>query len=309
MSEKSNTTKPLSYATFSLRGVVCPSISISNEDGSFNYELWGQHIDHLINAGINGILIFGSIGEFYAYSLDVKKEAVRFAVEHIAGRVPLLVGIGHTNLDEVLDFADYAQKAGADALVAVSPYYFGPSAPTAERYFAAIAKSTDLPIILYNFPARTGTDLTAKLVADLAAKYPNIVGIKDTVDTLSHTRAMIEATRAVNPNFIVFSGFDEYYTVNRIAGGNGVISGLTNVEPETFAQLHAAYEAHDFDSLVAAANRISHLMAVYTTTDLFISAIKAAVKLKGLAINTSVREPATQVSDAQIEVIRQLLAR
>ncbi|MDK7915789.1 dihydrodipicolinate synthase family protein, partial [Staphylococcus lugdunensis] len=105
-------------------------------------------------------------------------------------------------------------------------------------------------MILYNFPARTGSDLTPSLVANLAEKYPNIVGIKDTVDTISHTRAMIEATRRVNPDFVVFSGFDEYYTPNRIAGGNGVICGLTNVEPETFASLHKAYEASDFAHLI-----------------------------------------------------------
>ena len=118
---------------------------------------------------------------------------------------------------------------------------------------------------------------------------------------------MIEATRRVNPDFVVFSGFDEYYTPNRIAGGNGVICGLTNVEPETFASLHKAYEAGDFAHLIECAKRISRLMAVYNTTDLFISAIKAAVNLKGLPINTLVREPASQVNSDQIEAIRELL--
>lgn len=86
-------------------------------------------------------------------------------------------------------------------------------------------------MILYNFPARTGTDLSPELVARLASQYPNICGIKDTVDTISHTRKVIRAARAVNPEFTVFSGFDEYYLVNRVSGGNGVLSGLTNVEP------------------------------------------------------------------------------
>ncbi|RIY23224.1 dihydrodipicolinate synthase family protein, partial [Gardnerella vaginalis] len=92
-----------------------------------------------------------------------------------------------------------------------------------------------------------------------------------------------------------------------IAGGNGVICGLTNVEPETFAYLHKAYEAGDFAHLIECAKRISHLMAVYNTTDLFISAIKAAVNLKGLPISTLVREPASQVNSEQIEAIRALL--
>lgn len=289
------------------KGVFCPSITVSKDDGSIDYDLWAKHLDHLIDSGINGILIFGSIGEFYAYPLSVKKEAAKFAIEHVNHRVPVLIGVGNTNLNEVLDFTKFAQSCGADAVVAVSPYYFGPTAQTAEHYFGAIASATSLPVILYNFPARTGSDLTPSLVANLAEKYPNIVGIKDTVDTISHTRAMIDATRRVNPDFVVFSGFDEYYTPNRIAGGNGVICGLTNVEPETFASLHKAYETGDFAHLIECAKRISHLMAVYNTTDLFISAIKAAVNLKGLPISTLVREPASQVNSEQVEAIRALL--
>lgn len=310
MNEHSNmhhSEQPIQAQDFRLQGVVCPSITISKDDGTLDYEAWGKHLDHLIDAGINGILIFGSIGEFYAYSLATKKEAVRFAINHVRHRVPVLVGVGHTNLDEVLDFTHFAQDAGADAIVAVSPYYFGPSCVTAKRYFGAIANACDLPIILYNFPARTGSDLTPELVAELAQTYPTIVGIKDTVDTISHTRMMIEATRKVNPHFIVFSGFDEYYTVNRIAGGNGVISGLTNVEPETFAALHSAYESGDFTALITAAQRISHLMAVYGTTDLFIAAIKAAVNIKGLPISTLIREPAHQITAEQESAIRTIL--
>ena len=100
-----------------------------------------------------------------------------------------------------------SEVAGADALVAVSPYYFGPSPDCAKRYFSAVAKATTLPVILYNFPARTGNDLTPELVADLAAENQNIIGVKDTVDTISHTRKVIAAVRKVNPSFSVLSGF------------------------------------------------------------------------------------------------------
>lgn len=194
------------------KGVFCPSITITNADGTIDYDNWGKHLDHLIDAGIDGVLLFGSIGEFYAIDVKTKAEAVRFAVSKVAGRMKVLVGVGDTNLDNVRTLAAESEAAGADALVAVSPYYFGPSPDCAKRYFSAVAKATTLPVILYNFPARTGNDLTPELVADLAAENQNIIGIKDTVDTISHTRKVIAAVRKVNPSFSVLSGFDEYYT-------------------------------------------------------------------------------------------------
>lgn len=290
------------------KGIFCPSITITDDEGKIDYDLWGKHLDHLADAGVNGVLLFGSIGEFYSVSLADKEAALEFAVKRVGERMKVFAGVGDTTYANVIEFTKFAEKAGADAVLAVSPYYFGPSPLTAENYFGGIAEATKLPVILYNFPARTGTDLTPELVASLAAKHPNICGIKDTVDTISHTRKVIRAARAVNPDFTVFSGFDEYYLVNRVSGGNGVLCGLTNVEPETFVKMHAAYEKGDFATAVACAERISKLMAVYDVCDLFVSAIKAAVKVKGLPISTKIFEPAVQATEANEAAIAELLA-
>lgn len=290
------------------KGIFCPSITITDDEGKIDYDLLGKHLDHLADAGVNGVLLFGSIGEFYSVSLADKEAALEFAVKRVGERMKVFAGVGDTTYANVIEFTKFAEKAGADAVLAVSPYYFGPSPLTAENYFGGIAEATKLPVILYNFPARTGTDLTPELVASLAAKHPNICGIKDTVDTISHTRKVIRAARAVNPDFTVFSGFDEYYLVNRVSGGNGVLCGLTNVEPETFVKMHAAYEEGDFATAVACAERISKLMAVYDVCDLFVSAIKAAVKVKGLPISTKIFEPAVQATEANEAAIAELLA-
>ena len=290
------------------KGIFCPSITITDGEGKIDYDLWGKHLDHLADAGVNGVLLFGSIGEFYSVSLADKEAALEFAVKRVGERMKVFAGVGDTTYANVIEFTKFAEKAGADAVLAVSPYYFGPSPLTAENYFGGIAEATKLPVILYNFPARTGTDLTPELVASLAAKHPNICGIKDTVDTISHTRKVIRAARAVNPDFTVFSGFDEYYLVNRVSGGNGVLCGLTNVEPETFVKMHAAYEEGDFATAVACAERFSKLMAVYDVCDLFVSAIKAAVKVKGLPISTKIFEPAVQATEADEAAIAELLA-
>ena len=297
----------MSTSSAKFEGIFCPSITVSDDQGVIDTDLWGRHLDHLIQAGINGVLLFGSIGEFYAYDLQEKRSALQFAVDHIRGRMKVFVGVGDTDMDRVMDLTKFAGEIGADAVVAVSPYYFGPSEPTAYRYFTSIAQASAVPVILYNFPARTGNDCSPGLVTKLAQECPNIVGIKDTVDTISHTRRVVSAVRRVSPEFSVFSGFDEYYMVNRICGGNGVLSGLTNVEPETFVAMHQAYQEGDYRTALDKARRINHLMAIYDTADLFVSAIKGAVRLQGLPISTRIREPAMQIDDDQMKQIETIL--
>ncbi|WP_462410403.1 dihydrodipicolinate synthase family protein [Neobacillus sp. Marseille-QA0830] len=289
------------------KGIFTPTITILDENGKFDFPKMEVHINHLIDNGINGILFFGSLGEFFAFSLEEKKQLVDFAVEKVNKRVPVLVGIGGTNMEEVIEFGQYCEEANADGVVVVSPYYFGPTEAAGERYFGKIAESVNLPIMLYNFPARTGSDLTPELVYTLAMKYKNIVSIKDTVDNISHTRKVIQKVKKERPDFTVLSGFDEYYIVNRISGGDGVLCGLTNVEPKLFVTLHEAYENQDFATVERCGKQISTLMKLYDTTDLFITGIKAAVKAKGLDISAFTKEPAIQLTEEQFENIKRII--
>lgn len=291
-----------------LDGIYCPSITITKEDGMFDFDAWGAHLEHLMQAGINGVLLFGSIGEFYAYSVEEKIEALSHAISVIDGRMDVLFGIGSTDIEESKALMKAAKEQGATAVVSIPPYYFGPSPKTCVRYYKELAKAADIPIVLYNFPLRTGMDLSPELVRDIVKEVPSVVGIKDTVDCASHTRLMVKVVREVAPAFSVLSGFDEYYMTNRISGGNGILSGLTNVEPELFAKMNAAYVEGDMDSAVASAKRISYLMSIYGISDLFISAIKGGVKCKGLDISTRINEPAQQLSSVEFDQIRELLA-
>ena len=118
---------------------------------------------------------------------------------------------------------------------------------------------------------------------------------------------MIAAVKAVRPDFSVLSGFDEYYLVNRVSGGDGVLCGLTNVIPEIFVAYHKAYETKDFAATEKYAQVISKLMSLYEVTGLFITAIKAAVKVQGLNISTYTREPGTSITDAAYQQVQHIL--
>jgi len=290
------------------KGIYTPSITILNEDGKFDFPMMEKHLNNLIGNGINGILIFGSIGEFYAFTKEEKKEMIDFAVKTVNKRVKVLIGIGGTIEEDVIELAQYCKKAGADGVTIISPYYFGPTEKGAEQYFGRIAEAVDIPIMLYNFPARTGSDLTPDLVYKLATKHKNIVSIKDTVDNISHTRKVIQKVKAARPDFTVLSGFDEYYLVNRISGGDGVLCGLTNLEPKLFATLHEAYEKKDFDTVEKCAKKVSILMKLYATTeDLFVTGIKASVKAKGLDISVKTKAPSVPLTEVQYQNIKNII--
>ncbi|WP_295197032.1 dihydrodipicolinate synthase family protein [Veillonella sp.] len=289
------------------KGVYSPVITILDDKGKLDKAAMKAHVDHLAASGLNGLLFLGSLGEFYGFSQEEKKEIIDLAVETVNGRCKVIVGVGDTSLDEVKAMVAYCETAGVDALNIVSPYYFGPTAKAAEVYFGDIAASTKLPIMLYNFPDRVGTDLTPELVAKLAATHKNIVAIKDTVDNISHTRKLVREVKKVQPEFSVLSGFDEYYVVNRLSGGNGTLTGLTNVAPELFVALHKAYEAKDFETMEDCGRKISILMSLYEVTDLFIVAIKAAVKARGLAMSTYTKAPGVPISEAEQQRVKEIL--
>lgn len=132
----------------------------------------------------------------------------------------------------------------------------------------------------YNFPARTGCDLDAALVTQLAAEFPDFIGVKDTVDCLSHTRAIIQAVAHVRRDFIVLSGYDEYLIPNLLAGGAGVISGLNNICPELFVQAIDAWKGNNLAQLNDIQREISRLCEIYNIGNDFVTTIKTAVANK-----------------------------
>lgn len=286
-------------------GVYCPSITPLRSDGSIDFPAWEAHLERLISGGISGVLIFGSIGEFYALSMEQKKQAIEFVGRIVKGRMQFLIGSGSTRIAEAKELNAYGYEHGADAAVVVSPYYFGPSDALATKYFTELAEASELPIMLYNFPDRTGNDLSPKLISTIAAAHPNIVGVKDTVDSAAHTRRVI---RDAPDDFSVLSGFDEYYLPNRIAGGQGVLCGLTNVVPEIFGAMHRAYESGDVTAAAQYAGKIAALMSVYEVGDHFIHTIKHAVRYaSGTDLSTATREPYIELTTAQQEEIARLI--
>lgn len=291
------------------KGILTPVITVLDSQGKLDWPGNELVINRLIDHGMDGLLFLGSIGEFTALTLAEKKEFIKFVVNKVARRVPVLIGTGGTVQDEVIELTRFAEQAGADGVVVISPYYFKLDAEILYRYFANIASSTRLPIMLYNFPDRTSSDLGPELVLRLATEFENIVAMKDTVDNISHTRKVIQRVKAYRPDFRVLSGYDEYLVPNLMAGGDGVLCGLTNVVPEVFAELLKAYREKDFNAVTLLSKKISILMSLYDVSQPFIAAIKGAVAAQGVPISAQVKEPALGLTPERITAIEAILTK
>ena len=192
----------------------------------------------------------------------------------------MVANVSSTCQNDVLLMAQEAYRADYDAVMILPPYYYGQTAKQLLSYFRQLGQKLSGKWFAYNFPARTGCDLTPELVATLAAEFPNFAGIKDTVDCQSHTRSMIQTTRTVREDFAVLSGYDEYYIPNLLAGGAGVISGLNNVMPELFVSAREAFKQGDLTALRDIQDQIGTYMSIYAIGEDFVTTIKTVVSRK-----------------------------
>lgn len=292
-----------------LKGVITPVVTIFDQQGKIDFEANKELLNYLIESGVDGILLFGSIGEFFSISLEEKKRYLEFAVEVLNDRVPLLVGSGGNIMEEVLELNSFAEAKGAAGLVILQPYFFNLDQKTTFNYYLRATEKSGLPCYIYNFPERTGVNLEADFVLKLLQKRDNIVGFKDSVTTFGHTRKLINKIRAERDNFEVFSGFDEFLIPNLMIGGNGIIGGLSNIAPKLFVELIKAYEKNDLKRLRLLSKKLSILMELYDLSDPFIKAIKTGIAVSRKEINTACKSPMGSCTSREREAVRGVIER
>lgn len=198
-------------------------------------------VEFQIRNGTGGIVPCGTTGESATLSFDEHEAVIDTVVETAAGRVPVIAGTGSNNTKEAIVLTRYAKKAGADAALVITPYYNKPTQEGLYRHFRAVAESTDLPIVLYNVPGRTGVNMAAGTVARLA-EVKNIVGVKEASGNLGQVCDII---RAVPKKFCVLSGDDGLFFPMMALGAKGVISVASNVAPRAMADLAEAFVLGD----------------------------------------------------------------
>lgn len=219
-------------------GAATAIITPLNENG-IDYEAYGRLIDWQIEQGIDAIVSVGTTGEGSTLTDAEHKEAIKFCVERVAGRVPVIAGTGSNDVAYAIDLTKYACEVGADAMLLVTPYYNKATQKGLIASFTAVADASTKPCILYNVPSRTGCNLLPETVAVLA-KHPNIVAIKEACGNISQ---IAQLASLVKDDIDIYSGNDDQIVPVLSLGGKGVISVLSNVMPKETSLMCKEYFA------------------------------------------------------------------
>lgn len=211
-------------------------------DGAIDWEAFEAFVDWQITEGSHGLVPVGTTGESPTLSHDEHKRVVEACVKVTAGRVPVIAGAGSNNTAEAIDLAQFAEKAGANALLVVTPYYNKPNQEGLYRHFKAINDAVGLPIFIYNIPGRSVIDMSVETMARLN-ELQNIVGVKDATAKLERVSAQ---RQAMGPGFIQLSGEDGTALAFMAHGGHGCISVTANIAPRLSAEFQNACLAGDF---------------------------------------------------------------
>lgn len=288
---------------------ITPSVTAFDHKGNIDHQANKNIYDYLIKNGIDGILVMGSTGEFFSMSMEQRKELTKLSVGYINKRTHVYVGTGCMSVNETIELSNYAYDMGADAVIVISPYYFNLSKESIELFYDKVAEGTRANIYIYNFPARTGYDVTPDIVLKLLRKHKNIVGYKDTVSEMGHTRELINTVYNEFPAFQVYSGFDENLAHVALCGGCGCIGGLSNVAPDLCSKWVKAINAKDFDKTAQIQKIIDELMKLYAIGTPFIPIIKKAMLIRGIDIQDCSKDPFIQANEAETAKIKEVLTK
>ncbi|MDP8952662.1 MAG: 4-hydroxy-tetrahydrodipicolinate synthase [Actinomycetota bacterium] len=276
-------------------GLIPAMVTPFDELGEVDLGATEAVVERFVDAGVDGVSVLGSNGEFTHLTLPERKRFAEAAVGIVAGRVPVLIGVGATGTREAVELARHAQETGADGVLVVTPFYWKVGEEALFSHFAAVAEAVSIPTMIYNFPMLTGLDLSPRLVARIARECPSVVGLKDTVTESSHSVGVLRELKGVRPDFSVLAGFEDQILPTMLAGGAGSICGLANVAPELFVGLVRATGSGDLDKAAELHRRVLALTTLGERSDPPIGATKLAMNKLGVPISPTVRGPALPV--------------
>ena len=282
--------------------VITAMITPFHEDGSVNYEGAVKLAQYYCENGSDGILVAGTTGEGATMTEEEKLKLFTDISAAVGDKVMVMANVGTNNTAQTIEFMKKAEKTGVDCFLAIVPYYNKPNQDGCYAHFAALAKATDMPILLYNVPGRTGGKIEAATVVKLAHDFKNIVGIKEASGDMSYA---MKIARCVGPDFALYSGNDDITVPILSIGGSGVISVYANVMPAMCRQIVADW----LDGNHARALE-NHLRYLQLMNDLFLEVnpipVKAAMNMMGLDVGP-MRLPLCEMGKANAATLRRTL--
>lgn len=287
-----------------IKGIIPPIVTPMNEDESINEAELRNQVNRQIKGGVHGLFPFGTNGEGYILNEKEKEQVLSIVIEETNGRVPVYAGTGCISTKDTIRQSQMAKSLGADVLSIITPSFAAASQNELYEHYKTVAEAVDMPIVLYNIPARTGNALAPATVAKLA-KIENIVGAKDSSGNFDNMLQYIEQTRD-RKDFAVLSGNDSLILWNLLAGGAGGIAGCANVFPEVMASIYNYFVAGDLENARKAQDSIRSFRACFKYGNPN-TIVKTAVGLLGYPVGRC-RAPFNQVPEEGIEALKKVLA-
>ena len=283
-------------------GAAVALITPMHEDGSINYEEMERIVNDQINHGTDAIVICGTTGEASTMTHEEHIETIKACVEMTKKRVPVIAGSGSNCTDTAIFLSREAQKAGADGLLVVSPYYNKATQKGLKQHVTAVAGSVDIPIILYNIQGRTGVNIQPKTIAELAKEVDNIVAVKEASGDLSQIATLMAMTQG---DLDVYSGNDDQIVPITALGGKGVISVLSHVAPQDTHDIVAKMMAGDVKG--SSELQLKYIPVIHALfSEVNPIPVKAAMNMLGYNVG-SLRMPLTEMEDENKAILRQAM--
>jgi dihydrodipicolinate synthase/N-acetylneuraminate lyase len=286
-----------------IRGIVPPLVTPFAEDGSIAVDRLRDHVDFLIDAGVHGLFPGASIGELSSLNTDELERLTTTVVDQADGAVPVYAGVGASGTLEAVERTRRATAAGADGLVAITPFFLETETVGMRDHYARIADATDLPVLLYHLPDLTGQTFPIDTVADLATSLDNVVGLKDSSGDLTWGTRVIGSTP---DEFVYLQGLGSLLLPSLVLGADGGVTGTANVTPDPLLEVYDAHRDGDLDR--------ARTIQVETVTPLanalmggtFPAGFKEAARLAGRDLGVP-RPPIQGFSAAERESLREVM--
>jgi 4-hydroxy-tetrahydrodipicolinate synthase len=283
-----------------IEGCYVACITPMKESEALNFETFKQFLDFLADGGIGGITALGSTGEFATMTVDERKKAAEVAIEHVNGRVPVMIGCSAVTTKEAVDIAEHAEKAGADSLLLISPWYNKPSEEELFEHFKTVAKSVNIPIMIYNNPGVSGIDLLPAQLLELM-KHDNLDYVKESSGDL---RRVSDILKKAEPGS-VFGGADDIALESFRLDATGWISVVANVIPGKSQEVYTQYKSGNHDKAREIYDFYYPLSAFFESPN-WIQKTKAALNLMGMNVGPC-RKPRLDIPQEEKEILTNLL--
>lgn len=284
-------------------GVYCAMLTPANQDESLNLDELERQVERQISAGIDGLFLLGTNGEFYALSSQERYRVTSTAIAAVDGRVPVIVNAGAVTSDQARRRAKAAVSAGADFVAVMTPWFIRCTQAQLARHYLTVADDLSVPVVMYDIPARTGNQLEPRTIEELAG-HPNIVALKDSSGDAAHLSRCAEVVGA-REGFALLVGSDSLILAGLQMGFAGAVSGLANVAPEWCAGIYQAYAANMMREAGAFQDNVRTLRRIFEVGDgPAMTKLAAAELFPGVGPS---RAPARVYDDAALTHVRAVI--